>query len=196
MSDIATGWPPVRGDRKTGNEQSHIAVVTLASSIDPSPQACIWGSCKTENLGAEKIVINTISNSNIRYLLLCGKESRGHLAGQTLISLYHNGVDGEGRIIGSNGAIPFIENITPGMIGRFQTQVELIDRIGLTDPGEIYAIVEQYADKGEVYTEAPFVMEASKKRDMGVVNVSADIIISGTVVMDCSSGVVCEECDL
>lgn len=124
----------------------------------------MWGSCKTENLGAEKIIINTISNSNIRYVLLCGNESKGHLAGQTLIALHKNGIDDDGRIIGSDGAIPFVENIGKDAIERFQKQVTIIDRIGLTDIDEIYNIVDEYCSKDGSYCEDPFVVEVVAKR--------------------------------
>ncbi len=104
-------WPVVKGDYKVGNPKSRIAVVTLASSINSLPEAALWGSSKTENLGVEKIVANVISNSNIRYVLVCGTESRGHLAGHSLLAIHANGIDEKGRIIGSKGAIPFIENV-------------------------------------------------------------------------------------
>ena len=62
MKTIADTWPVVKGDYTVGNPKSRIAVVTLASYINPSPEAALWGSSKTENLGVEKIVANVISN--------------------------------------------------------------------------------------------------------------------------------------
>ena len=64
MSDdtIAKEWPPVRGDYTVVDPRSRICVATLASNMDPFPGACMVGSCKTENLGIEKIIINTISS--------------------------------------------------------------------------------------------------------------------------------------
>ncbi len=106
------------------------------------------GSSKTENLGVEKIIVNIISNCNIRSVLVCGMESRGHLAGHSLIAIHANGVDEKGRIVGSKGAIPFIENISRAAVKRFQQQVVLLDRIGLTDPNEIMKIVRRYKDRG------------------------------------------------
>ena len=67
-----------------------MAVVTLASVMRIENSA-ISGTCKTENLGVEKIVANLISNSNIRFLLICGAESKGHMPGNTLIALHKNG---------------------------------------------------------------------------------------------------------
>lgn len=192
MKTIADTWPVVKGDYKIGNPQSRIAVVTLASSIDSRPEAVLWGSSKTENLGVEKIVANVISNSNIRYILVCGTESRGHLAGHSLLAIHKNGIDEKGRIIGSKGAIPFIENIPEEAVRRFQQQVLMIDRIGLVDPKEILKLVNKYKDKGEVYPDEPLVVCSPKKRRAPLaVSTSGDIIISEEYVMDSMAGIVC-----
>jgi tetrahydromethanopterin S-methyltransferase subunit A len=194
---VAETWPIVKGDYTVGNPRSRIAVVTLASQISPSPEAAIWGSSKTENLGVEKIIVNIISNSNIRYILVCGVESRGHLAGHSLLAIHANGIDEKGRIVGSEGAIPFIENISREAVKRFQKQVVLLDRIGLTDLDEIMKIVKKYKNRGEVYPDEPFVVTSQKKRrSTFAVPLSGDIIISEEFVMDAAAGVVCQAKDL
>ncbi|MBN1133753.1 MAG: tetrahydromethanopterin S-methyltransferase subunit A [Methanosarcinaceae archaeon] len=194
MEPIAPEWPVVKGDYVIGTPDSRVAVVTLASTIEPYLEASIWGSCKTENLGVEKIVANMISNSNIRYLLICGGESRGHLAGQTLFALHQNGIDENGRIIGSNGAIPFIENIPEDAIDHFQRQVELIEYIGLTDIEQIHHLVDEYKNKGTIYDEDPMVVgTAKKKHTVYDKPVFGDIIISNDVMIDALSGVVYDE---
>ncbi len=196
MKTIAETWPIVKGDYTVGDPNSRIAVVTLASQINPSPEAAIWGSSKTENLGVEKIIVNIISNSNIRYILVCGTESRGHLAGQSLLAIHANGIDEKGRIIGSEGAIPFIENISREAVKRFQQQVVLINRIGLTDPDEIMRIVRKYKYRGEAYQDEPVVTVSQKKRQTTFsVLLSGDIIISEELVMDAASGIICEAKD-
>ncbi|AKB51919.1 hypothetical protein MSBRW_2666 [Methanosarcina barkeri str. Wiesmoor] len=192
MKKIAEAWPIVKGDYTVGNPESRIAVVTLASQINSLPEAALWGSSKTENLGVEKIIINTISNSNIRYILICGKESRGHLAGHSLLAIHANGIDEKGRIVGSEGAIPFIENISREAVKRFQQQVVLLDRIGLTNLEEIMKIVREYKDQGEVYPEEPLVAISQKKRQSTfTIPHSGDIIVSEEFVMDSAAGVVC-----
>ena len=197
MKIVAETWPIVKGDYTVGNPRSRIAVVTLASQISPSPEAAIWGSSKTENLGVEKIIVNIISNSNIRYILVCGVESRGHLAGHSLLAIHANGIDEKGRIVGSEGAIPFIENISREAVKRFQKQVVLLDRIGLTDLDEIMKIVKKYKNRGEVYPDEPFVVTSQKKRrSTFAVPLSGDIIISEEFVMDAAAGVVCQAKDL
>lgn len=182
-----------------GNPASRIAVVTLASNFDAYPEAAIWGSSKTENLGVEKLIVNVISNSNIRYVLVCGNESRGHLAGHSLLAIHANGIDAQGRIIASEGAIPFIENVSGEGVERFQRQVTMLDRIGLIELEEIKKIVEEYRAIGAPYPEEPVVICAPRKRQSqfsveGPVN--GDILISEEFVMDAASGLICSACDL
>ncbi len=193
MKTIADTWPVVKGDYKVGNPQSRIVVVTLASSINPRSEAALWGTSKTENLGVEKIVTNVISNSNIRYVLVCGTESRGHLAGHSLLAIHKSGIDEKGRIIGSKGAIPFIENIPEEAIRRFQQQVVMIDRIGLINPVEILKLVNKYKDKGEAYQDEPLIVYSPKKRRTALATpASGDIVISDEFVMDSTAGIVCQ----
>ena len=188
---IAQEWPPVRGDYTIVNPESRVSVVTLASDMDPLPDACIMGSCKTENLGIEKIMANTISNSNIRYILVCGQESKGHLSGNTLLAIHNNGIDEHGRIVGSNGAIPFIENIPADAIEHFRAQVELIDRRGLVETGEIQAIIEEYKSKGEPFPHPPMVVQSAKKKKPVEREIKgADVMITNDILMDTTSGVV------
>lgn len=193
MKTVADTWPVVRGDYAVGNPKSRIAVVTLASNINPSHEAALWGSSKTENLGVEKIVANIISNSNIRYVLVCGTESRGHLAGHSLLAIHANGIDEKGRIVHSHGAIPFIENISREAVRRFQQQVVLIDKIGLVDSREILKLVNKYKNKGEAYTDEPLVVCSPKKRRSSIsIPSSGDVIISEEFVMDTAAGIVCQ----
>lgn len=125
-------------------------------------------------------------------MLVCGTESRGHLAGHSLLAIHENGIDEQGRITGSQGAIPFIENISRVAVERFQQQVILLDRIGLNDREEIRKLVEDYKDKGEAYPEEPMVVSAPKKRHSSfAAPTSGDIIISGEFVMDSKAGIIC-----
>ena len=193
MRTIAETWPVVKGDYTVGNKKSRIAVVTLASSLPPSPEAALWGTSKTENLGVEKIIANVISNSNIRYVLVCGAESRGHLAGNSLLAIHKNGIDEKGRIIDSDGAIPFIENIPEEAIRRFQQQVDIVDKIGLTNIKEILKIVNKYKNKGETYPAEPMVVCSPKRKQSSFsIPTSGDIIISEEFVMDAAAGIICE----
>jgi len=185
-------WPPVRGDYQLGDPRSRVAVVTLASTLHPQG-AAISGPCKTENLGLEKIVANVISNCNIRVLIICGEESKGHLPGNTLIALHENGIDEKGRIIGSKGAIPFIQNLSREAIERFKRQVELIDRIGLEDIEEIERLVSQYNHLSEPFPEEPYQVFKRKMARQEILSGDSDIFFGLRVSMDSNIWLVSSE---
>jgi len=182
-------WPPVRGDYHVCDPMARVAVVTLASPITVQ-RAAIFGQCKTENLGVEKIVANVISNCNIRFLILCGLESRGHMPGNTILALHRNGIDGQGRIIGSDGAIPFIQNLPVEAIRRFQDQVELIDRIGLVDALQIEELIARYSQISEPYPAEPFQVVKRKAVTRLIATGPGDLALGAGVFMDSSAWIV------
>ncbi len=156
---------PWRGEFTLGSQDSQIAIDTLSSKMDFPPElVAIWGQHKTENLGIEKIVANVVSNPNIRYLFLCGEEVRGHRSGQSLMSLHANGIDGNGRIIGANGAVPYIENIGSEAIARFREQVELICMIGETHLPAIVKRIHEIAAARKPPIGEPLIMEFAERR--------------------------------
>jgi tetrahydromethanopterin S-methyltransferase subunit A len=176
-------WPPVRGDYLVGDPNAGVAVTTLASPLLVIG-AAIVGQCKTENLGVEKIVANVISNCNIRFLIISGVESKGHLPGNTIFALHKNGIDEQGRIIGSKGAIPFIQNLPPQAIKRFQSQVELIDCTGLEDKEKIEELVSKYNLLAKPYPEEPFQAVKRKAPLQEIPMGEGDLFFGANVFMD------------
>ena len=149
---------PWGGSFETGRRDSPVAIVTLAEDWDlKGADAAIWGKMKTENLGIEHVVANIISNPCIRFLMVAGREIRGHRAGQSIIALHGNGMDGEGRITGAGGAVPYIENLDHGAVERWRSQVEIVDMLECTDPGEVEAAALELAarDPGP-YPDGPY----------------------------------------
>ena len=161
----AAGWPIIQGDYHTGDANSPVAVITMGSHLDETAicaaGAALAGSCKTENLGIEKVVANIISNPNIRFVLLCGTEVKGHLTGQSWTAMHENGVE-NGKIVGSKGAIPFLENLTAEHIKRFQEQIELVNIMETEDLGQISAkIAELTARDPGAFGADPIVVQIS-----------------------------------
>ena len=162
----ASGWPLVKGDFHSGDANSPVAVVTMGSHLDEQgicdAGAALCGSCKTENLGLEKVIANIISNPNIRFVLLCGTEVKGHLSGQTLAALHKGGIK-EGRVVGAEGAIPFIENLNDAAIKRFQDQVEIVNIMESEDLNAIKAkINELKARDPGAFAADPIVVEVKE----------------------------------
>ena len=150
-------WPPVPGDFEVGNLSHCVAICTLGKHLDVSGDYAILGTCKTENIGIERVIINVISNPNIRFLLLTGPEVPGHLTGRTMVALLKNGVDSKTRkIIDAQGAIPYIENVPLEGIERFRQQVELVEMINTQNPEKIKEKCAEIAEKNP----GPFPEEA------------------------------------
>ncbi len=167
----AAGWPIIQGDYHTGDANSPVAVITMGSHLDEAgicaAGAALAGSCKTENLGIEKIVANIISNPNIRFVLLCGTEVKGHLSGQSIEAMHANGVEG-GKIVGSKGAIPFLENLTAEHIKRFQEQTELVNIMETEDLGVIGAKINELKGRDPgAFGADPIVVQISDEEDGG-----------------------------
>ena len=171
----ASGWPLVKGDFISGDANSPVAVVTMGSHLDEKgicdAGAAMCGSCKTENLGLEKVIANIVANPNIRFMLCCGTEVKGHLAGQTMIALHKGGVK-DGRVVGAEGAIPFIENLNDAAIKRFQEQIECVNIMEAEDTNTIKAKMDELKarDPG-AFAADPMVVEV--KEAAGGVEVAA-----------------------
>ncbi len=138
MKKNVSNWPPEVGKYKVCNPKACVAVCTLADLDIIIPETvAIFSPARTKNLGIEKIIKNIVSNPDIRYLILCGSEPKGHFVGQAIISLMKNGIDEKRKIIGAKGAMPYLKNAADDEIEMFKKQVEIIDLIGVTDAKKI-----------------------------------------------------------
>lgn len=164
------GWPPLPGDYRVLRFHAPVAVCTLNSDdlvhrlamAQPAGLAIV-GSLHTENLGIEHLIRNLLPNPNVRFLVVCGEDTRkaiGHLPGQSLVSLMCDGLDESGRIRGAQGKRPIIKNVGPEQVEAFRRRLQVVNMIGTTD---IEAIVRKVAeatanDPGpaeEIVSEAP-----------------------------------------
>jgi tetrahydromethanopterin S-methyltransferase subunit A len=93
----------------------------------------IAGTMNTENLGIERLIRNVLANPQLRFLILCGEDTRqtiGHLPGQSLEALLEGGVDERGRIRGARGKRPIIRNVRNDQVEAFREQMEPVILIG------------------------------------------------------------------
>jgi tetrahydromethanopterin S-methyltransferase subunit A len=134
-----------------------VAVVLLNIHYTPPSSVAIYGPLKTENIGVEKIVANTISNPFIRFLVVCGDEIRGHRSGSSLLALHKNGIDSNHLIIDAPGAIPYIENLKEDAIKRFQAQLEFVDLLGVTEKEKIDDAIAKCIQKSPPSFGEPYI---------------------------------------
>jgi len=144
----ADGYPPEEGCYLRGNDYSPVAVVVILrwerEKTPPSIEqlvrvavesgAALAGTLQTENIGLEKVVCNVAANPNIRFLIVCGPETPGHLVGDAILALGSNGVDEGKRIVGAKAPTPCLFNIPLEFIERFRKQVTVIDLIDEGSP--------------------------------------------------------------
>jgi len=137
-----TGWPPLPGNYHVLKYRAPVAVCALNSDslasglkdLAPAGLAMV-GTLHTENLGIERLIKNTLANPHIRFLIVCGEDTRqaiGHLPGQSLHSLFAYGVDERRRIRGARGKRPVLKNVTLEEIHAFVDQVTLVAMLGET----------------------------------------------------------------
>jgi tetrahydromethanopterin S-methyltransferase subunit A len=137
------GWPPLPGSYTVLRYQAPVAICTLidddlaeALAREAGPDAAIVGSMKTENLGVERLIRNVITNPHIRFLILCGEDTKqkiGHLPGQSTLALLKSGLNERQRIVGAGGKRPVIKNLPTDAVEHFRQSVQPIDLIGCAD---------------------------------------------------------------
>lgn len=139
---------PIRQEFLLGKGR-HTAICTLSSlelidelsaSEDFMKRVALVGRLLSENKGIDAIVGFTISHPELREIVVCGREVRGHKAGQALLSLSRNGTDAEGKIVGAVGSNPVLLS-TQKDIEMFRRQVKILDYIGTTDHATITKLV-------------------------------------------------------
>jgi tetrahydromethanopterin S-methyltransferase subunit A len=99
------------------------------------PEVALVGTLQTENLGIERLILNVLANPTIRFLLVCGADSRQaieHLPGQSLVAFARSGLDARGRIVGAYGKRSVLRNVSPEAVQHFRHTVEMLDLVGHT----------------------------------------------------------------
>ena len=84
------------------------------------------------------------------FLILCGQDTEnaiGHLPGQSLESLFRNGLDDRGRIKGAQGRRAVLKNVTHEEVSAFTDQVELISLIGDQDEEALLERIRVLAER-------------------------------------------------
>jgi tetrahydromethanopterin S-methyltransferase subunit A len=187
--DPAPEYPPEDGRYLRGNDKSPVAVIVILNTdedkipteleelvrIGIETGAALSGTLQTENIGIEKVVCNIVSNPNIRYIILTGPESLGHLTGEALLLLHQNGLDEKKKIIGSNSPTPYLYNLPDEFIIRFREQiVTMIDLLNKGTPEKVKQAV------WSCYQEQPTDFLGYELYDMGAFAVPP---LSGKITM-------------
>ena len=118
VGKICEALLPIRHEYYIGKGKS-IAICTLSSidllkelskSVDIMNRILIVGRLFSENEGIDTIIKFVLDHTELHHIIICGKEVKGHQAGQALVSLYKNGINNDGRIIGAKGPYPLLRS--------------------------------------------------------------------------------------
>jgi tetrahydromethanopterin S-methyltransferase subunit A len=177
-------WPIAPGDWEVGSMDSPTAIAIVGRGVVhlPSELYSLKGTVKTENIGIEKIIVNIISNSRIRFLVVCGKDEFGHYPGDALLNVGKNGVDEHMRIKGSRSAIPYLCNIPREAVDRLLAQVEIIDLLHPKNVDEIVAYDPAYKFDEERSEELIGAMRKCLERDPGRFDGDPIIVNTGAIM--------------
>jgi tetrahydromethanopterin S-methyltransferase subunit A len=141
---------PIRQEHYLGNA-SKIAICTLSSirllteiSNDTKlmNDLAIVGRLLSENRGIDEIINYCIVNKQIEHLVVCGRDSRGHRAGESLIALSKNGMTKEGIIINSNSPRPRLHS-SYQEVEIFRNRITIHDLIEEIDLNRIRSFVDK-----------------------------------------------------
>jgi tetrahydromethanopterin S-methyltransferase subunit A len=155
--------PAIIGDVVFGDMASPVAVCTLGSrSLLPElagrSEIAVAGRVFTENVGVERMIQNVVGMTSLRFLIVCGRETAHHV-GRTILALHANGLDRDGRVVGSDAPEPVMPNLAPAQLATFQARVKVVDLIGETDPSVILARARALAaaapERADVQSAAP-----------------------------------------
>ncbi len=101
---------------------------TIARTEGVMNRILIVGRLLSENKGIDTLIKFTLKHPELRYIVVCGNDVKGHQSGQALLSLYRNGVCRDGKIIGATGPQPFLTHLHAD-IESFRKQITIYDLI-------------------------------------------------------------------
>lgn len=129
---------PINHEYYMGKRDKEIAICTLSSiqlledigkSSEIMNRILIVGRLLSENKGIDAIIKFTLTHHELHYIIICGKEVRGHQAGQALLSLYENGINNNNTdirsIIEAKGPYPVLTSSWEDIIA-FRKQIRRI----------------------------------------------------------------------
>jgi tetrahydromethanopterin S-methyltransferase subunit A len=164
----------------SGDPESPVAICTLSShsllaqlAESPIRQAvAIIGSLETPNLGIERMLLTLLDQPRIRWLIVCGDESRGRYQGRALLALFEHGIDATGQIVSAPGRRARLANVSSDLVEAARRQVRLKNLLGVAEVETIARAVEEcraddpgpFEERVELPKPDPIVVPAQRFR--------------------------------
>jgi tetrahydromethanopterin S-methyltransferase subunit A len=119
---------------------SSINLLITISKLDIMDDLLIAGRLHSENKGIDQMINYCINHPQLKYLLLCGKDTKGHYPGDALICLIEHGIDENGRIVGTIAPCPLLCSDKENVL-KFKKQISVIDMRNCFDIHKISEII-------------------------------------------------------
>ncbi len=81
------------------------------------------------------------NNKSLANIILCGTDTNGHLAGNSLLSLFDRGISRGGRILNSKGHRPYL-TVNYDDVESFRNRVSVHNLLGIVD----IEFIKKYVD--------------------------------------------------
>lgn len=103
----------------------------------------IAGRLFSENKGIDSLVTFCVQSPALRYLLICGRDTKGHYPGDALVNLITYGIDTENKIINTKSPHPYLtcDHLS---IQKFRDKIQLIDMRECLDLNEIRSRINNF----------------------------------------------------
>ena len=150
IGEICKHLLPIKHELYVGNG-SRIAICTISSirllteilnDTKLMNELAIVGRLLSENKGIDEIINYCILNKQLEHLLICGRDSRGHSAGESLIALYKNGITKQGIIMNSKSPRPQLHS-SYQEVEIFRNRITIHNLIKETDLNNIRSYVDE-----------------------------------------------------
>lgn len=105
-------------------------------------KVALVGRLLSENKGIDKIINYCLTNTELSHLIVCGKDGRGHRAGQSLITLSNKGITKEGKIIMSKSPYPHLVSSYEA-VQKFRDRITIHNLIEETNLNSIRVYLER-----------------------------------------------------
>ncbi len=122
---------------------SSIDLLKKISLLDIMDHILIAGRLLSENKGIDQMIEFSICHPALKYLILCGQDTKGHFPGDALINLINNGADANGKIIGTKAHYPFLTSSKMN-IKQFRKQITVIDLRNCLDVDNICSVAHNF----------------------------------------------------
>jgi len=117
---------------------------SIARTDDILNRILIVGRLLSENKGIDTLVRFTLKHPELRYIIVCGRDVKGHQSGQALLSLHKNGTGKDSRIPGADRPHPFLTHSHLD-IESFRKQIVIYNLIGCDDLKIVKTIIDRQA---------------------------------------------------